>query len=57
MVSGPGLTALETWAGTDFVGEELNDAEVSPTKATSRAKTRTATFIFSNLTEFEFAGV
>jgi hypothetical protein len=36
--------------------EELKDAEARPAKATSRAKTRMATFIFSNLFEFDFEG-
>jgi hypothetical protein len=30
-------------------GLELNDAEARPAKATTKAKTRTAAFIFSNL--------
>jgi len=53
--AGP-LTALDMWPGSGWVVDELKDADARPTKATSRAKTRMATFIFSNLSEFDFEG-
>ena len=55
--SGP-LTALDlSWTGTICVGAELIDAEARPTKATSSAKARMASFIFSNLSEFDLGGM
>jgi hypothetical protein len=53
--AGP-LTALDIWLGSVCILVELKDAEARPTKATSRAKTRTATFIFGNLFGFGFEG-
>jgi hypothetical protein len=50
------LTALDIWLGTVCMLVELKEAEARPTKATSSAKTRTATFIFGNLSELDFEG-
>jgi hypothetical protein len=52
MGAGP-LTALDMWLGSVCMLVELKDAEARPTKATSRAKTRMATFIFGNLMKFD----
>lgn len=55
--SGPGSkAALETWVGRVCEADELKEAEARPAKATSSAKTRTATFIFSNLSMFSIEG-
>jgi len=48
------VEAIDTWVGRVRLAVELNDAETRPATATSRAKMRTAAFIFGNLSSQDF---